>query len=197
MGISNLVGPNDELILAQSRFGDLKEGWAIDGDVAQFGQLPTGGNPGGCLWAEDAVHGGTYHYVAPAQFLGNKRSATHLAYDIKWVAAPNVPVFAFDREVEIAGRGTVLYYHPGEPVRNVWVHCVVPFSPSSFWKNKTANRLATASDFQTVLSALSKLAIRGEFGDGYENGYLDNVVMYQQIHTITEKTESPEKTEST
>ena len=186
MSTSDFVGPNDQLILAESRFDDRKEGWSVGGDVRQYDQLPTGGNPGGCFWAEDAATGGVYYYLAPAKFLGDKRSATHLSYDIKWMAERNIPVFTWDREVEISGRGIVLIYHPGVPARNQWVSCLVPFSPDSFWINKTANRPATTSDFQTVLSALSKLAIRGEFGEGYENGYLDNVVMYQQIFTAKE-----------
>jgi hypothetical protein len=184
MATSDSIISSNELILAESHFepdsvGVRLDGWSRQGDCT-LTQSPTGGNPGGCLMAVDAATGQVFYYVAPEKFLGDKSSAVRLTYDIKWVASAGVPVFAWDREVELAGGGMVLIYHPGGPPRNIWVSCVVPFAPSAHWTNITSRpRPSTEDDFKVVLSSLGKLAIRGEFGHGPETGYLDNVVMYR------------------
>jgi hypothetical protein len=188
------LGPADnDFIMAESHFPlegarPATEGWSHQGDCT-LSFNPTDGNPGGCLMAVDAISGGVFYYLAPAKFLGAKGGALRLEYDIKWVASPDLPIFAWDREVEIAGRGIVLIFHPGTPARGKWVHCVVPFTAAG-WKNVTNNRPATDRDFATVLSSLSKLAIRGEFAHGGpEIGYLDNVVMYRKLIGVDEKIE--------
>ncbi len=184
---SNIL--SKEPILAESYFEVDKEGWSMQGDCT-LTHSPTEGNPGGCLKAVDAVTGDVFYYLAPAKFLGDKRSAVRLDYDIKWVEPRNLPIFAWDREVELAGGGTLLIYHYqiAAPPRNTWFHYSVPLYASSstgqrglgVWTNVTKNRPATDEDFKVVLTSLGKLAIRGEFAHGGpEIGYLDNVVMYR------------------
>jgi len=173
-----------EYILAESHFepvpfGTKYDGWGHQGDCT-LTLSPTEGNPGACLKAVDAVTGDVFYYRAPKKFLDDKKSAFRLEYDIKWVASARLPIFPWDRVVEISGSGTVLIYNAAPPTRNEWVHSVVLFQPiAGLWKNVTANRPATVSDFENVLSSLEKLIIRGEFAHGGpETGFLDNVVLY-------------------
>jgi hypothetical protein len=173
------IDPNQP-ILAESYFTSDMEGWGKQGDCTLTHGAKEG-NPGGCLKAVDAATGDVFYYVAPDKFRGDKRSATYLEYDIKWVAAPAVPIFDWDREVELEGGGMLLIYHTGPPPRNQWFHCSVPLSAVTGWTNKTKNRPAAGKDFEVVLASLGKLTIRGEFGHGAETGYLDNVVMFQGL----------------
>jgi Laminin B (Domain IV) len=181
MSTSDLIeGPRP--VLTESRFegAGVKHGWTHSGDCTLTHSL-TEGNPGGCLKAKDAVVGGVFYYVAPKFFLGDKKDAFQLDYDIKWVASSSLPIFPWDNELELTGGGgTVLTYRAGTPTINKWVHVSVPLSPSGGWFNKAQNRPATDDDFKAVLNSLERLAIRGEFAHGGpEFGFLDNVVMYQ------------------
>lgn len=165
-------------ILAASDFEVDAEGWSSDGDVLSFGHSPGEGVPGGCLKAEDRRTGGVIYYVAPSKFRGAKPSAVRLEYDIKWTAAEGLPIFTWDRELELSGGGRTLIHRSGTPPRNQWTHVVVYFEPGA-WTNITAHRLATEKDFAAVLASVDRLAIRAEFAEGApELGYLDNVVMY-------------------
>jgi len=61
-------------------------------------------------------------------------------------------------------------------VGNVWRHHAIPLSPSPNWRRSSDGEIATQTDFLNVLSNLTRVAIRGEFENGGETNYLDNVV---------------------
>ncbi len=164
-------------ILAASDFKTDKDGWAQVGD-GTLSHSPTGGNPDGCLKAEDRELSKIFYYVAPTKFLGDKRPASRLEYDIKFEAG-DLPRIN-DWEVKLYSWGTGLVYRPGPPPppRNQWFHRTVPLRHVTGWTNITKNRPATIQDLKLVLTKLERLAIRGEFVTGPEIGYLDNVVLY-------------------
>lgn len=60
--------------LAVSTFDSGAEDWTTVGATSPVWE-PTGGNPGGHIWAEDSVGGPPWFFVAPSKFLGDMSAA--------------------------------------------------------------------------------------------------------------------------
>lgn len=169
-----------QLILAQSHFNQGVEGWSKEGDSPPLGYNPTAGNPGGCLEIKDYANGGTNYFIASPEFLGNKRAATGLRFDIMWKHQPPIGYTLVGHElIRITRDTTVLKYVPTAlPAEGSWVHVNVPLSPGAGWLNATTKQPATPEEFKFVMSNLQKLQIRSEYYHGGEIDRLDNVIMF-------------------
>ena len=176
-------------ILAESHFKTDKEGWTQSGDCIVT-YSPTEGNPGGCLKAVDKELSLVFYYRAPVKFLGDKRPASRLEYDIKFVADEDLQRIN-DWEVKLYRPGTALVYRPGPPPppSNQWFHRIVPLKHVTGWRNLVTNQPATIQELQYVKAKLESLVIRGEFVTGAETGYLDNVVLYSSEVIVGEEPE--------
>jgi hypothetical protein len=164
-----------------SDFEKTGEGWRIMGDAQGNSTFPnheqSGGNPGRCLSAVDTVEGGTWYWVAPRQFVGDK-SAYHdgeLRFDIY----QNNRSSQFNaRDVILSGTSTDLVYNFGDVdshPQTDWTSYTVPLQATSSWTVESLEgTTATADHFETVLGDLQSLAIRGEYVTGSDTGYLDN-----------------------
>ena len=147
------------------------DGWTIAGDVASFGWVATGGNPGGHLHWVDAVTGAISYYVASADFLGDQSAyyGGSLSYDIDDTGSDlgGVP------DVELVGNGLTLDYTAGQ-AGTTWTHYAAPLTAAG-WTVSGTNAAATEQQMQLVLANLTGLMIRAEYVDGFETGDLDNV----------------------
>lgn len=182
--------------LAESRFTSSREGWRVDGDVQQGAGVPDhrllGGHPGGHLRATDDVQGGTWYWVAPDKFLGNMAAAygKSLRFDQRQIS--NMANQYQAPDVVLRGRSLALIYNTHVNPRQLWTAYALPLSESAAWRvvgvdeiftatqstNHTQGlRGATRQEMEAVLGDLRGLLIRGEFEDGADVGYLDNVVL--------------------
>jgi hypothetical protein len=169
-----------EFIIARSTFNQDTEDWSKEGDSPPLGYNPTAGNPGGCLEIKDLVHGISNYFIASPLFLGNKRVATGLRFDIMWKHQPPIgnTLVGLDL-IKLTRDTTVLkYVPPALPAEGSWVHVNVRLSPGAGWLNATTNQPATQQEFTFVMSKLQKLQIRSEYYRGGETDRLDNVFMY-------------------
>lgn len=159
-----------------STFDSGADGWIISGDatsgVPTF--LPTGGNPGGHIEADDSVSGGIWYFQAPSKFLGDFSGAYGelLQFDLKQTGSGS----QISRDdVILNGGGIQLTLDTlANPLPvGEWVSYSVRLDDSEAWMNGGA--AATAADLLVVLSSLDRLRIRGEYINGSDTGRLDNV----------------------
>jgi hypothetical protein len=167
------------------------EGWTVTGDAQRTSVKPDysgqGGNPGGLISAKDDVTGGTFYFVAPEKYLGDKSSSYggHLSFDLK-TSSLQAPFKAYGVMLSGAGYTVIatLPYDP-EPV-NSWRTYVIALDPSAGWKlvpnisvpaeaDFTQAQQASERELRAVLGALTTLRIRGEYNTGPDTGSLDNV----------------------
>jgi hypothetical protein len=157
-------------------FGDLR---LDDYTTATFSPVfvSSGGNPGGHISIFDP-DGSVFTFSAPTKFLGDQTGATQLSYDLSQsVGSTNYQT----TDVLILGNGIRLLWKSSPDIvpTTGWTSISVPFTPSINWRvGTTTGALATVTDFQTVLSNVSGLYIRGEYLDGVGDvGAIDNVVL--------------------
>ncbi|MCK6690604.1 MAG: gliding motility-associated C-terminal domain-containing protein [Thermoanaerobaculia bacterium] len=169
------------IICAQeSRFDTGDEGWRATGDPlsAVPAWFPTGGNPGGWVRTIDASTGGTWQWVAPAQFLGNKCTAygNFLRFDLTASEVNNNPTRP--DVTLVSGNIQLVFNTPSDPGPN-WTHYDVPLRENAGWRMGNLNGAAPSqAQFRAVLSNLTALRIRGEYLSlGDDEGGLDNVIL--------------------
>lgn len=166
---------------AVSGFSIDADGWMITGDAQSQTVKPdyngTGGNPDGLISAKDDVTGGVWFFVAPAKYLGSNSSIAgkSLKFDLKVDKTPAKPFE--DIDVKLVGGGVTLAFDtPGTPVGDKWSSYSVPLLASAGWKlNDLSGAAATDQDLAKALADTTALWIRGEFNDGPDTGFLDNV----------------------
>lgn len=175
--------------VAVSYFDEGREGWRVDGDV-QAGSgvpawLPQAGHPGGHLRATDDVEGGTWYWEAPGKFLGDVSAAYSrtLSFDLRQDSEMRSQFNAPD--VIISGGTSALVYDTPFNPRRVWTSYSIPLSEGAGWMkigvtepvSTAVGVRASAEDIQAVLQDVRSLRIRGEFENGLDEGFLDNVVL--------------------
>jgi hypothetical protein len=167
--------------LVSSTFDAGSEGWSAINQVASQGWVSTGGAPGGYFAARDAGQGTVWSYNAPAAFLGNQLAAIGgaLSFDLK-TSTLDSPMQSWG-DVKIAGGGIELVLDAGASPGLEWTSYSVMLTPGAWRLGDLNGALATATDFQTVLSNVEFLRIRGEFSAAIDQGGLDNVMLTSPI----------------
>lgn len=153
------------------------DGWAFNGDVKQFRQVASDGNPGGYLEMADYATGPVCYFIAPEKFRGDKAEfyGGTLGFDLRQSKITN----QVDRsDVIISGGGLTIVldtsYNPGLD----WTHYQVGLDVSSDWRiDKLSGAVATEAQIRQVLADITDMQIRGEFVNGPDTNGLDNVVM--------------------
>jgi len=173
-----------------SRFEADADGWTITGDAQSERVEPDydgqGGNPDGLISATDDVTGGVWYFQAPSKYLGNA-SATYgkfLDFDLK-TSAISSPFESFD--VVLTGAGMSLGFDATtRPTVDVWNSYAIGLDEAAGWRIMSELSEEAFADFamlpaptrdqmNAVLADLTRLLIRGEFQNGADTGYLDNV----------------------
>ncbi len=183
-------GGTSVVVPPSSGFDDSDDGWTVVGDAQTQTSKPDyngmGGNPDGLISAKDDVTGGTWYFQAPAKYLGDQSPAYggNLEFDLKTTDVSN-PFDDYD--VVLVGAGKVLAYDtPMNPTTASWTSYRIGLTETSGWKEIASETTAwssdfaslpapSAEDFKAVLADVTRLRIRGEFNDGADTGFLDNV----------------------
>ncbi len=163
-----------------STFDNNNEGWTCTPDAVSTTSywFATGGNPDGYAAMTDASTGGTWYFVAPQKFHGNKCGAygCYLRYD--QFTSNNIA--ANDRpHIELKGGGlTLVFSSPYLPGLN-WTHFDILMREDAGWfVNNLLGDAPTKEQFFMVLGNITSLSIRGEFYSfADDDGGLDNVIL--------------------
>ncbi len=157
-----------------STFDNDAENWKIAGDAQGASDDPT--LDGNALKATDDRAGGTWYWQAPAQFLGNKLH-TH-ERDLLFKLKVDDTSGSFHAEdIVLEGEGVTLIYDlPNDPGTE-WTSYRVRLDESAAWINRGSTRRATRDEVRQVLSNITRLQIRGEFREGADTGWLDDVML--------------------
>jgi hypothetical protein len=159
----------------QSTFDTDTDGWSTINDAKDFRHIATGGNPGGHVAATDKASGSTYFFVAPSKFLGDRTRSygSTLSYDVKTSAAVSV---GSDDVVLISGSITITLRFPTGPGTS-WTNFNTTLSEDAGWINNATGDAPTQEVFLQMMANITTLRIRGEYVNGGDIGYLDNVAM--------------------
>ena len=166
----------------QSTFETDNENWGAEGDPLGpvAGWAPTGGLPDGHIRVIDASTGGTWFFVAPAKFRGNKCGAYDrmFSYD-QFTSDTSDQILLGDRpDVEIWGNGTRLVFDNAENPGLAWTHYEMLLREDAGWRLDDMNGpVPTAAEFRMVLSNITKIRIKGEYRPSSDYGGLDNVIL--------------------
>ena len=158
----------------KSSFGNNAEGWKIVGDGSLGDSVdPTLEN--GAIKAVDHATGGVWYWKAPESFLGDK-SQTYgldLVFNLR-TDFTDAPFEADDVVIKGAGKTIVAdtLVNPGID----WTTYRVGLQESTGWMDKSDCRCVSRETLLEVLAKVEMLLIRGEFRDGKDTGWLDDVV---------------------
>jgi hypothetical protein len=166
------------------------DGWTITGDAQSDHVEPDyngqGGNPDGLISATDDATGGVWYFQAPSKYLGDASDTygKFLDFDLKTNAISS-PFDSFD--VALTGAGMTLGFDATpQPAIDKWTSYAVQLDEVAGWRITTEVSEGAFADFanlpaptrdqmKSVLADLTRLLIRGEFQNGADTGYLDNV----------------------
>jgi len=153
-----------------STFTSGSEGWtgvdALEHDWTST-WYSTGGNPGGYLrGVEPYPQGGTGYYIAPSSWFGNWNQylGGTLQYDIKIFSGSS---YFSDKDVIICSGGSCMSLINTSDDWSGWKTFTVALNASSFGVSETY--------FNTIMSNVTSLNIRGEYINGSEAEGFDNV----------------------
>jgi autotransporter-associated beta strand protein len=157
-------------------FGNMEAGtYSLVGNYAPS-HVATGGNPGGFIRTTD-LDSGINTFAAPVDFVSGLTGAigATLSYDLTYVGIGNY----FPRDVILEGGGIRLLWKSPVPLIPTaeWTRIALRFAPSTQWRVGTdAGRLATSSDFLTVLANPTGLFLAAEYtSNGADLTSIDNV----------------------
>ena len=170
------------LPLVQNSFntnGDL-EGWVI---VEPGGNPPVTlrygtnlGNPSGAVYGTESGNGGTFYFLAPTNFLGNKSGSYGGYLEFQQRRTSFQSPFAAPGII-LSGNGYSLVFDVTNFPGADWTHYRIPLFATNgwHWNNLQGSSVTNGFDFLRVLSSLTSLQIRGEYNTGADTCYLDNV----------------------
>ncbi|MEM7013326.1 MAG: laminin B domain-containing protein [Verrucomicrobiota bacterium] len=177
-------GCEEDSGLVMERFDRDAAGWIVKGDAQSASDEPEyekrGGNPGGCVFAEDDGVGGVWYWSAPEDFrakfaadvLENRDNPQlRFVYDLKQSNVEN----PFDNlDIILAGEGLELTFFHNSPPKLDWTSYATPLEAEN-WKVGRSENPATEEQLAQVLNSLERIWIRGEYRTGNDIGHLDNV----------------------
>ena len=171
-------------VAAKSKFSNSAEGWGLAGVTATPSPVyrSSGGNPGGYIQVEDGnadeLPGQTdMYFVAPAKFLGDRRSSygTHLSFDLRQSDAGPIQC-GDDADVTLSGAGLTLERNIKKPSEAPsWRHYDVLLR-ASLWDMEGGGE-PSRGQMRDVLGSLEAMQVKAEYRCGSEVTGLDSVVL--------------------
>jgi hypothetical protein len=140
---------------------------------------PTGGNPGGLIWAQDPSGWG-WTFGAPDVYLGDKQYAVGGVASFDLATSDTV---ASESIFWLRGPSMLMVYTASKPVTNAFTHYEVPLGPDPSWTafqlDPSGNLINSpfspnSDDFLATMSALVSVEVRGDWINGNELTWLDN-----------------------
>ncbi len=169
----------DPLCTVTSTFDSSNEDWLIlnNGARSEPNYIPTGGNPGGHIAANDEMGDITWFFKAPSKYHGDFSAAlgSTLTFDLKQSSLSS----QFDlHDVRLTGVALSISFDTRSNPGTDWTSYTIRLDETAGWRvGSLDGPAATRSDILTVLADLTDLLIRGEFVSGPDTGALDNVVL--------------------
>jgi alkaline phosphatase D len=167
------VGP----ILVSHDFTGSAQGWSINGDTQAAAPTfrASGGHPGGCITGVDEALGETWYFRAPITVLEQLPAAVNGTISFSFKQS-GTAMSLIDDDIVIVGPAGRLTYRFATGPGTDWRDYTVRLSASEGW-TWNWNARATQAQLESVLSAPTRLEIRGEFVTGDDDGSLDNFVL--------------------
>jgi Laminin B (Domain IV)/Secretion system C-terminal sorting domain len=169
-------------VRAQSVYSDFSsgdEGWVITGTNGTY--IPPWysalGNPGGCIGGNFSIDPGTWVFLAPAKFTGDKSGAYNHSFAFDLMLTMNDPQFDAP-DVTLIGNGMQIVYDLPRDTITTWQKYVLILNETAGWHLTSLIGVApTAEQMKAILANLTHLEIRGKFTSGTGAGFIDNVYM--------------------
>ena len=178
------VGATAADVVSKSKFSVSDEGWGLAGVTATPSPVhrSSGGNPGGYIRVEDGnaetAPGQTdMYFVAPAKFLGDRRSSygTDLSFDLRQSDAGPIQC-GDDADVTLSGAGLTVERNIKKPSEAPnWGHYDVLLR-ASLWVIDGGGE-PSREQMRDVLGSLETMRIKAEYRCGPEVTGLDSVVL--------------------
>lgn len=134
--VTETVAVDSSAAVVESTFEQDLEGWTTYGDGFLLRRYPTGGNPGGYMWAHDMAWGPTNPKWAPKKFLDNIRYGQILMYDMKKeldVTHPN----SYDHdEIVLRSKGMTIVFQVRPPTPEWKTYSVLLAKEASIYAEK-------------------------------------------------------------
>jgi len=163
--------------LVSHDFTESAQGWQISGDTGRVDPIftPSGGNPGGCITGVDEALGETWYFHAPLAVLQQLPAAVNgtISFSLRQSGAQ---ISLIDDDIVIAGAAGRLSYRFRTGPGTDWTDFSVRLAEREGW-TWNWNRRATQAQIESVLTAPTRLDIRGEYVTGPDEGSLDNFVL--------------------
>ena len=173
-----------------STFSSSDDSWFVGPRASDFGNITgggspiyngTGGNPGGYISWIQLGPGTFYYFGAPSKFRGDHSAAfrKQLTFDLRQSSTTLENPLAAPFVV-LSNAVKFIYIFTDTNPGSTWTSFSIPLDTSLNWRVATtwgASSTATDDDIRDVLSTLTDLRIRGEYGFGPDTGQLDNVIL--------------------
>ncbi|HZS38403.1 MAG TPA: laminin B domain-containing protein [Polyangia bacterium] len=173
----------------RSTFDSDVEGWTLQGfntdkpDYAVDAKLTApalfdaaGGDPGGACERHETFYGYTDYFAAPAKFLGDR--AAYQGGGLRFELRRSDPPSAYAAPLIILqGGGAGFLYSGGHDAAATWSAYTVPLDAGAGWTHLDGTTPATADELHFALAELTAIWIRGEFVNGVDDGWLDDVTL--------------------
>jgi hypothetical protein len=172
----------DELgAFAYSTFDHSEDGWGIY--YVQDSGVPADSQPGGLKYDQNKDYlyhhelkgdGVNWYFQAPSRFTRALRTAygSALRFEIKQALTDNQ--FDQPRDIMLMGGGKSMYFNTANNPRTNWTSYFVRLTEPGWLFNDGSS--VSETDLKTMLSSKDvKLLIRGEFRNGEDESFLDNV----------------------
>ena len=155
------------------------EGWSSSAESVGFRFADDIGNPPGAITARDRVGGATWYFLAPESYLGDQQSSFRgvLSFDLM-IDAPANQFRASLSDVVLEGNGLRLVNNFDPLPTTTWTTFSTTLDGESTWRvGGNSGPLATNAQFMLALQDVTSIQIRGEFRNGNDRAWLDNVTL--------------------
>jgi len=137
-------------------------GWSRVDDVNFFSSAE--GQPLYSLRCDDWQDGRLFKVASPVAWAGDWRNFTEIRFDLRWTSSGTV---AGTDLLKIFGANGQQLTWSTPLTKNQWMKIVVPLTPEAFGVD--------AATFEGVMSYVNKIWIQGEYDNGDDQFWLDNI----------------------
>lgn len=146
------------------------EGWRVVDDANLH--VVDEGRPSLALFGNDYEAGQRFKVQSPEAWAGDWRNFTEIRFDMLWTnthaITPTGPMLTL-----FGANGDVLEWHAA-PVQGSWQHRVIPLNAGTF--------SVDADRFDELMAHVSKIWIHGEYGEGGDEAWFDNITIATGPH---------------